>query len=108
MNNRENKYFALLIRMKKECEDEVFDLDIFIKESRADASFITACEKMGFVEKVKKKWIWLIEDPTEADAKFIIELVNDFAKKRRGNMYDGFTEALASLNPNYKKLTLLK
>lgn len=90
MTDRENKYFALLIRMKKECEEGVFDSKLFLSYSRVDSSFLKACVKMGFIDKIKNKWKWLIEEPTEPDATFIVELVNDYVKEIQEKEYSDF------------------
>lgn len=94
MTTRETKYFNLLIRVKKECEEGIFDLDNFINYSRVDVSFIDACKKMGFIDKIKNSWKWLIEEPTEADAKFIVELVNDYVKESQEKEYADFNKQI--------------
>lgn len=87
--SRVEKYLNLLFELKTQLRNQKekdFDLKEFIKNSRVDGSFFDACIKMGLIIKYKHlgidRYLWdTTDDPTIEDAKFIIELVNDFVKR---------------------------
>lgn len=99
--SRAEKYLNLLFKLKKQLLDQRekdFDLKDFIKHSRIDNHFMQACLKIGLVIKYKKngidRYVWEASDPTIEDAKFVIELVNDFCKKIQGKEYADFNNII--------------
>lgn len=104
-SSRQEKYLKMLFELNyrlRNQQNEEFILKDFINYSRIDKSFIDACIKMGLVIKYKhlgiNRYLWDTTDmPTLEDAEFIIELVNDFAEKRKGGIYDDFNKNILSI-----------